>query len=223
MVKVRRWLAALGITAYLSALLFGVVAHATHFHEGSHPSMYFLVWDMFCGWAAYETRTHIIGQGVSGSYYELSPGPWSDYQPYGDISRQHYDSFNAYPQVIALNCLKHTQHEPMSRLFVVEECWAKKYNLPDGVWERRYSEAKEPFSYYRLRTVMSPEGQILKTSSPWISYQTNLTISDNPRLLAESRRSQPMFHLRPRATNELEDLSAPQIDTSNSVSAPLGN
>jgi hypothetical protein len=194
---VRRWLAGFGIAAYLSALLFGVVAHATHFHEGSHPSMYFIVWDMFCGWSAYESRTHIIGQGISGKYYELAPGPWSDYHPYGDIGRQHYDVFNSYPREMALNTLKHTRHEPMSRLFVVEECWAKKYNLPDPIWERRYAETKQPFSYFRLRTEMTPEGQIVRNTPTWLTYQNNLTISDNPRLLREAHSGTPMFHVRP--------------------------
>lgn len=219
----KRWLAGTGITAYLGALLFGIVAHATNFHESDHPSMYFLVWDMFCGWSAYETRSHIVGQGVSGKYYELSPGPWGDYHPYGNISRQNYDSFNIHPATIALNCLKHTDHEPMSRLFVVEEAWAKKFNLPDSVWIQRYDEPKEPFNYYRVRTVMSPEGKTLRNQGSWLAYQHNLTITDNPRLLAESRRSQPMFHVRP--TQDSSDVAPEQIatDSNSPVAAPFGN
>ena len=221
---VRRWLASLGIAAYLSALLFGIVAHATNFHEGSHPSMYFIVWDMFCGWAAFESRTHIVGQGLSGTYYELAPGPWADYHPYGDISRQHYDSFNAYPVAMALNALKHSQHEPMTRLYVVEECWAKKYNLPDAIWQRRYSEPKQPLSYFRLRTVMTPDGQIVRNSSPWLTYQTNLTITDNPRLLAAARSGQPMFAIRPMQASGLSPEPMDVVTESpEPVAAPLGN
>lgn len=220
---VKRWIASLGIAAYLSALSFGVFAHGTHFHQGSHPSMYFVVWDMFCGWAAFETRTHIIGQGVSGKYYNLSPGPWADYHPYGTISRQHYDTFNSYPDVIARNCLKHTKHEQMARLYVVEECWAKKYNLPEPIWQRRYNETKEPFSYFRLRTVMTPDCKIQKSMSSWLTYQTNLSLTDNPRLVAEARRSQPMFHIKPRPVNEFDETTAPQIVEAPGLTAPLGN
>ena len=31
---------------------------------------------------------------------------------------------------MGLNVLKHTQHEPIGRLFVIEECWQKKYSTP---------------------------------------------------------------------------------------------
>ena len=218
---VKRWLAGLGITAYLGTLLFGIVSHAANFQDGSHPSMCFIVWDMFCGWSAYESRTHIVGQGISGKYYELSPGPWSDYHPYGDISRQNYDSFNLHPQTIALNCLKHSAHEPMTRLYVIEESWAKKYNLPESVWQQRYAEPKEPFSYFRLRTVMTPEGRVTRSSVPWLSYQTNLTITDNPRLMAESQRG-PMFMVRPMSQRDYEPQDAVP-ESEGSSRAPLGN
>lgn len=218
---VKRWLAGLGITAYLGTLLFGIVSHAANFQDGSHPSMYFIVWDMFCGWSAYESRTHIVGQGISGKYYELSPGPWSDYHPYGDISRQNYDSFNLHPHTIALNCLKHTEHEPMTRLYVIEEAWAKKFNLPESVWQQRYAEPKEPFSYFRLRTVMTPEGRVTRSAVPWLSYQTNLTITDNPRLMAESQRG-PMFMVRPISQRDYEPQDAAP-ESEGSSRAPLGN
>jgi hypothetical protein len=217
----KRWLAGIGITTYLGTLLFGIVSHAANFQDGAHPSMYFIVWDMFCGWSAYETRTHIIGQGISGQYYELAPGPWSDYHPYGDISRQHYDSFNLHPQAIAINSLKHTDHELMTRLYVIEEAWAKKYNLPDSLWRQRYSEPKEPFSYFRVRTVMTPEGQPLRGATSWLSYQTDLTISDNPRLMAQSQRG-PMFMVRPttQGDQDLSESATPPVDSGR---APLGN
>ena len=205
MVRIRRWLASLGITAYLTALLYGIVSHAASYNESAHPSMYFIVWDMFCGWSAYENRTHIIGQGVSGKYYELSPGPWSDYHPFGDISRQNYDSFNNHPDVIALNCLRHTQHEPMTRLYVIEENWAKKYNLPESVWQRMYNEPKEPYSYFRVRKVMNPNGAVVFNTGPWLSYQTNLTITDNPRLMAVARKSVPMLSVNLSRDNATTD------------------
>ena len=221
---VRRWLTSLGITAYLGALLFGLIAHGANYHEGSHPSMYFIVWDMFCGWAAYETRTHIVGQGESGKFYELAPGPWGDYHPYGDISRQHYDSFNSYPQAMALNTLKHTEHEPMTRLYVVEESWAKKYNLPDHVWTRRYSEPKMPFSYFRLRTEMTADGKVIRSASPWLSFQTNLTIADNPRLMADISRGQPMFAIQPmKDSGEPQEKLDATMSSMSAIPSPLGN
>ena len=220
---VRKWLTKLGITAYLATLLFGVIAHGANYHEGAHPSMYFIVWDMFCGWAAYENRTHIVGQGESGKFYELAPGPWGDYHPYGDISRQNYDSFNSYPHILAMNTLKHTQHEPMTRLYVVEECWAKKYNLPEHVWKRRYSEDKLPFSYFRLRTEMTGDGKIIRSATPWLTFQTNLTITDNPRLIAQVNKGQPMFAIQSMRSSDPVPETIDAAQAPSAVPAPLGN
>jgi len=45
----KRWLSHFTIAVYLAALSWGIVAHALSFGAASHPGMYFLVWDMFCG------------------------------------------------------------------------------------------------------------------------------------------------------------------------------
>ena len=73
----------------------------------------------------------------------------------------------------------------------------------ESVWQQRYAEPKEPFSYFRLRTVMTPEGRVTRSAVPWLSYQTNLTITDNPRLMAESQRG-PMFMVRPMSQQDYE-------------------
>ena len=62
----KRWFTSLGIAAYLTALAVGFVSHAVDYGTDCHPIMYFLVWDMFCGWSAYEGRLHLIGEGESG-------------------------------------------------------------------------------------------------------------------------------------------------------------
>ena len=90
----------------------------------------------------------------------------------------------------------------MARLFVFEEAWAKKYNLPESNWRQRYSEPKEPYNYFHMRTVMTPEGRITGNTLSWLSYQTSFTISDNPRLARESERSMPMFMVRPKSQSD---------------------
>ena len=61
----KRGLSYLTITSYVGILLFGIFCHTFSFRTGSHPGMYYIVWDMFCGWSAYSIRTHIIGEGIS--------------------------------------------------------------------------------------------------------------------------------------------------------------
>ena len=111
----KRWLASLGIGVYLLALATGFVAHTVDFGTDCHPIMYFLVWDMFCGWSGYEGRMQLIGESESGKYYDLAPGPWGELHPYGRIDRHNYDPNHTNGLVLAKNCLKHTIHEPMAR------------------------------------------------------------------------------------------------------------
>lgn len=181
------------IVVYLGALGWGVLAHAVSFAVGAHPVMYFLVWDMFCGWSSFSSRLQIIGEGESGTYYELAPGPWGEFQPFGNIGRRHYDVAGAHAPKLAMNALKHTRHEPITRIFVVEDCWPKKYNLPDELWAQIYDEPKDVHHYYQLRSVFTPDGLLLQQNSNWLSRQYSLSVGDNPRLQADARRSKPFF------------------------------
>ena len=132
--RIKLWAVSMVIVSYLGSLGYGIVCHTLNFNTASHPAMYFVVWDMFCGWSAYANRLHIIGEGEDGKYYELAPGPWTKFTPFGDLTRHHYDPFLNHSSDIVRNCLKHTRAKPMRRLLVIEEYWAKKYNLPDSVW-----------------------------------------------------------------------------------------
>lgn len=189
----KRWLTHLTIAAYLGALAFGVVSHAVSYKVGSSPAMYFIVWDMFCGWSSHATRLQIIGEGESGKFYELGPGPWGEVKPFGDIGRRHYDTFCLFAPQMAMNTLKHTKHEPMTRLYVIEECWPKKYNLPDRVWNHRHAEPKDPHHYFHVRIAMDGQGNILRRNQYWAAYQNALCLANNPRLMADTRRDRPMF------------------------------
>lgn len=181
------------IVAYLGALNYGVVCHMLNYRTGSHPLMYFVVWDMFCGWIAYDTRVYVVGEGESQKYYDLTTPPWGEFHPWGTLGRQHYDSFNNHVARIAMNTLRHTQHEPMTRLLVVEESWAKKYNIPDKVWEMRYEEPKDPQKYYMVRTVLLPDGRVAHDSGSWVQQQAMKMLNDNPRLQLQARKSRSLF------------------------------
>lgn len=193
----KRIAAACFITGYLGFLGLGIVSHGLRYGEGAHPLMYFVVWDMFCGWSAYSSRSHLIAEGESGTFYRLTPTPWGEYHPYAHLGRQHYDSFGNHLHTIAANVLRHTRHEPIRRVIAVEETWAKKYNLPDAVWQRHFSEPKRPFKYYHVTALYTPQGQVIDRRPMWVDYQASLCVADNPRLLAESRKTQPAFALTP--------------------------
>jgi len=193
----KRCLAICTIVGYLGALTYGVASYAIGYNVNQTPGMYFFVWDMFCGWSAYEERINIIAEGESGRFYQLAPPPWGDYQPYGDLSRHHYDSFANHTGTIAANTLRHTQHEPITRILVVQDVWSKKFNLPDDLWAERYPEPREPHHYYHLRQVRDPSGNPLKSNLSWFDYQDQLALRDNPRLMRDVHKNKPMFQVRP--------------------------
>ncbi len=195
----KRWLTHLTIAGYLGLVLYGLFCHALKFNTGSHVGMYFLVWDMYSGFCAYESRLHIVGEGESGQVYQLAPGPWGDFHPFGDISRHHYDVHAQFADIIAMHTLRHSAHEPMRRILVFEECWSKKYNLPDHLWNLRYDEPKDPMSYFHARAVIDRDGQYSQRTSDFPSLLAGLSIMNNPRLQQDVSRGQPFIALDPVA------------------------
>ena len=168
----------------------GVASHAVGYGEGAHPTMYWVVWDMFCGWTAYSTRTHILAEGVSGQWYDAGRGDWPKFHPYGHLERVDYDLRGVHAPRIGLNVLRHTEHEPIARLVVVEECFPKKFNLPEPHWSARWGAGvkKDPTSYYAVRHVLTPRGRLLGTAPGWINVETNRTLLDNPKVRRLSSR-----------------------------------
>jgi hypothetical protein len=220
---VKRWLSHICICTYISALLVGFVSHAFDIHTGSHPIMYWLVWDMFCGWSGYEGRMEVIGEGESGKFYELAPAPWGEFHPYGYVSRQHYDPECNSGQRYAQLCLGHTKHEPMVRIFVVEEEYPKRFNLPDEQYMAYYGRPKDYYTYCHTRYVFTPLGEVLRSQPTWFLYQYEMSLRDNPRLTADAHRSQPFIPsglMNPSrgafSVTPLYDPSAPA-----SIGAPL--
>jgi hypothetical protein len=135
----------------------------------------------------------VIGEGESGKFYELAPGPWGEFQPYGAIDRHDYDPEFKNGERIGHNTLRHTLHEPMVRLFVVEEELPKKFNLPDAEYEAYYNKPKDVHKYCHVRFVLTPDGELLKEQPIWLRYAAQMQMLDNPRLLSDaSHRHRPL-------------------------------
>ncbi len=196
----KRWISNTLIVGYLSVLMYGVFCHALYYKVTQHPGMYFIVWDMFCGWSAYETRTHVVGEGASGQFYELSPGPWGTIKPHSDLDRRHYDYSGLHSINLAMNTLRQTEHEPMARLYVVEEAWPRKYNLPDELWAHRYTEPKDLQSYYHIRGTYAPDGQPLQQRPSLLTRLSQESLMDNPRLRHDMKKGKPFYAVDPSAS-----------------------
>jgi hypothetical protein len=216
------------IVSYLGTLNYGVMCHMLGFGVASHPLMYFIVWDMFCGWSAYDARVHIIAETEDQTYYDVATPPWGEFHPWGNIGRQHYDPLNNHASRIGFNTLKHTRHEPITRLFVIEESWAKKYNIPEAAWRSRYDEPQDVQKYYHLRSVQLADGTPVQNYSAWMSMQAIRMIEDNPRLQMQAAQSRPMFvfdHQQPGQDVFVKPGLAGEYFHANPppVGAPLGN
>lgn len=194
----KKWLATAFICCYLGALTVGFLAHTFTFGVGSHPAMYFIVWDMFCGWSAHSSEMHLIAEGESGDFYRLTPAPWGDFVPFATGPRQDYDSHNMFTGKIAANILRHTSHEEMLRILVVEKSWPKKFNVPDNVWAQNYAEPKDVHFYYRVRAEVTPDGTTTGVRNSWLESQVARVMTDNPRLRQDARSNDsPYIVTRP--------------------------
>jgi hypothetical protein len=191
--RFRRWAAAIFITTYLSWLAFGIVGQALKLNAVGNTLGYFNVWDMFCGWHAYDNRTHLIGEDAAGRYYAIRE-PWGAFQPFGHVDRINYDvSNNLAPRHIR-HVLSRTAHPPIDRVYVVQEIWPKHFNAPDRHWAHYFHEPREPVSYYNLRAICRADGTPIEAYPDWFSLQINKSIADNPRLKEQSQQATPYFN-----------------------------
>jgi hypothetical protein len=224
----KRVLACTFIFVYLTVLSGGIASHAVNYGTGASPLMYFVIWDMFCGWTAWDSRLHIIAEGESRKYYELAPAPWGALHPWGKLGRENYDVHNNHTARIGLNTLRHTSHEPMTRLFVIEENWPKKFNLPDNVWNLRYDQPKNVVKYHQVRLVLYPDGTVAQSYGPWSGQMAGKMFLDNPRLQEQASRARSTFMVQPERPGQdmmLGPGTVPGSGQSSSVGvgAPLGN
>ncbi len=119
--------------------------------------------------------------------------------------------------------LRHTSHEEIARLIVVEENWPKKFNMPDDQWAARWSEPKDPKRYFTPRHVMTAEGLLLQSFDSFYTQQNNIAVMANPRLLAEVRRSQPFYALDISGAGGGNAELAGQAPALPRFGSPLGN
>ncbi len=203
------------IGSYLLMLGFGLFSHALGYKSTSHVGMYFLVWDMYCGWGAYETRSHVIAEGESGQYYEITPPPWGEFVPFGSAERHTYDSSASFTGILAAHVLEHTEHEPIAAVTLIEESWSKKYNLPDSIYLNRYEEHKMKRSYFRPRLLLSADGTVRERYYDWTGWLNHQALADNPRL---------QKNMSERSFFTLDSFSSPaNVRAVNHTTTTLGN
>ncbi len=192
MSRVGKWSAGLFISCYLSVLTYGIVGHLLKIGLAGNTFSYYVVWDMFCGWQAYDQRTHLIAESDSGEYYELRE-PWGEFCPFGGLGRLQYDVYNHLVSKQIKHLITHTQHDPIDAVYVVQEVWPKQYNLPERLWQQNFGNERDKISYYHLRAVCNSVGGVVSLYRSWLNQQTLNSVGDNPRLRREVRQAQSSF------------------------------
>jgi hypothetical protein len=189
----RRWASGIFICGYLMTLAWGVAAHALKFGLVGNTFSYFIVWDMFCGWQAYDNRTHIIGEDKDGNYFKVEE-PWGAFTPFGDVARVNYDVSNNLVQRHVRHVLDHSNHPEIDRVYIVQEIWPKQFNVPDHLWSRYFAEPMDKTSYYNLRAICDAQGKAVESYPDWFSAQTLQAIADNPRLQRAAQQATPYYN-----------------------------
>lgn len=220
----RRWFVGCFIAAYVSALGFGITCHAVRMGVFIHPAMYFIVWDMYCGWSAYNHRHRVVAEGVSGTYYDLNPAPWGSFRPYDRLDRLQYMLDLDKQAKVAVQVANHTRHEPFSRMFIIEESWAKQFDLPDYIWKAHNAIRRSPHTYTKIAVEMSGNGEIMNIFPNWLETQGRQMVTDNPRLQQEIRGSKSFWMVDEHrdAGNRYFSPSEP-ADAIRAVGSPTAN
>lgn len=178
------------VCCYLAALAFGVATHAVGWNVGNKAAMYFFVWDMYGGYSPFEERRHLLAEGESGTFYDLSP-PWGEFVPFGAAERGTYD-FNAlFHDDFARCTLAHTDHEPIVRVFHVDEVWNRKFNLSEAARSAAHAETGAKRSYYYLRGAYDGSGTAQSLYSDFSSVLAHQALMSNPQLQGTIARSRP--------------------------------
>ncbi len=217
--RVRRILSGLFIASYLCWLSWGIGAHVMKVGLSGNTLGYYVVWDMFCGWQAYDNRIHILAEGISGQFYEVR-APWGEFTPFGNVARVHYDVTNQLIPKQIHHVLKNSSHEPIDRVYVVQEIWPKQYNIPQELWARYSEEPMDKMSYFNLRAICSDRGNLLNSYPDWYAAQTLKAVADNPRLQMTANKATPFYDtfIKPNRgqetrTSEFVSTSSGQLST----------
>ena len=191
--RFKHWASALFVTCYLLSLSWGVAAHTLKIGLKGNTLSYLVVWDMFCGWQAYDNRTHLVAEDTRGNYYEVRE-PWGAFKPFGDVDRVNYDVSNNLVARHIDHVLSHTAHPDIDRVYVVQEIWPKQFNVPAHLWSHNFNEPMEKLSYFHVKAICTEDGSTIESYVDWFNRQTLLTVADNPRLQQAAREATPYYN-----------------------------
>ncbi len=136
----RRAAAVFCIGLYLLANVFFLVRNSVG-ATGPDPWAYFFTWDMYPFYRTTSSRPLAFGRTKNGTCVELLPSPLQEFRwgLDGTATRTDMDRGFRYTSSTirkVLRSSKHADHNPIVHVYVIEEYWPARFNLPDDVYSR---------------------------------------------------------------------------------------
>lgn len=151
--RFRRLPAAIFMAVYLSLTGFYLVQHLLGDSLG-HWIGYFWTWDMFPNYPTVSVRRWAVGETASGRFVRLAPysGHRFRWGVKGDVTRLDLDRRLPYFRLAALEGIRRHNAaipaDPIRHVYLAEQYWPEKYNLPDGLYRDFYEDTATGQPYW---------------------------------------------------------------------------
>jgi hypothetical protein len=141
----RRLPALLVIAAYLGASGWYFYRHALG-DAAAEPAAYLFTWDMFPNYPSWSARRIAVAQTRSGRYLRILPSRGQQFRRGRDGEHSRFDlprSDAAFQQAVDRTLRTHwpiDPADPVVYVFLLEQYWPVRFNLPDDLYESVYGE-----------------------------------------------------------------------------------
>ena len=169
----RRVVAVVLILCYLGAGTFFLYCHLLGETRGL-PWAYYWTWDMFPNYPSFSARRMALGETKSGEFVQVFPTNKIRYRRggSGDLTRYDLPRNDATLKYAVAEALKETppaeEEDPVTYVFLVEEYWPVRFNLPDDLYQESFGEENPRRHAFRIidEGPVNEAGEIGWTSRP---------------------------------------------------------
>lgn len=170
--RIRRLLVTGFVLSYIAAVLFFFYCHLLGQTRGM-PWGYFWTWDMFPNYASFSARRMALGETEAGRYVKVFPTNKMHFRRGGsgdltrfDLPRNDVALRFAVEKTLAANA-REQNPDRVRYVFLVEEYWPVKFNLPNDLYEKAFGEENPNRHSFRIldEGPIGETGDVLWTSA----------------------------------------------------------
>ena len=173
LVWIRRLLVVAFILSYLAAGVFFLYCHLLGQTRGL-PWGYFWTWDMFPNYPSFSARRLALGETEGGHFVRVFPTNKMHYRRggSGDYTRFDLPRNDAALRKAVEETLEAAHasaaDDPVTYVFLVEEYWPVRFNLPDDLYRKAFGEENPQRHSFRIldEGPVEKTGEVHWTSAP---------------------------------------------------------